>query len=215
MGARKNPFAETKVISTNGAVCSQSSRWRVGWPCRSIGPPTVLRVTTPLASTAKFHLLTSFQNHGLTILDPGANQNESKIVRKRSIATRDRETTEVLSLAAKGRAREKRLRRREGGRDAVSGSRRFRRNSELRSAGATHRAVRRRVARKNASRNRAARNWRDAVRPSPKAIRDRQSIGSRLPANRNQPNRQPTDSHDRGATELGGKSISYNTITRM
>ena len=107
--ARKNPFAETKVISTNGAVCSQSFRWRVGWPCRSIGPPTVLRVTTPLASTAKFHLLTSFQNHGLTIRDPGANQNGSKIVRKGSIATRNRETTVALSPAAKWRAREKRL----------------------------------------------------------------------------------------------------------
>ena len=45
-----------------------------------------LRVTTPLASTAIIHLLTSFQNIGVTIHGPGANQNGPILVRK---VTRD------------------------------------------------------------------------------------------------------------------------------
>ena len=65
-----------------------------------------LRVTTPLASTAIFHLLTSFQNFGVTIPDPGANQKGPVLVRKGSFATRHREPTGLLSFRIEDSARE-------------------------------------------------------------------------------------------------------------
>lgn len=71
-------------------------RWRVGWLCRSSSPPTVLRVTTPLASTANFHLLTSFQI-GSANANPVANQNGEAFTQKQSVAMRHHDTTPVLS----------------------------------------------------------------------------------------------------------------------
>ena len=65
-----------------------------------------LRVTTPLASTAIFHLLTSFQNFGVTIPGPGANQKGPVLVRKGSFATRHREPTGLLSFRIEDSARE-------------------------------------------------------------------------------------------------------------
>jgi hypothetical protein len=67
-----------------------------------------LRVTTPLASTAIIHLLTSFQKLRFDDARPGANQNGPVVVRKGSLATRYREPTTPLFLQAPDRAREKR-----------------------------------------------------------------------------------------------------------
>ena len=50
---------------------------RVGWQSRNDCPPAKLRVTTPLANTERFHLLTSFKT-GLDGSDSGANQSESE-----------------------------------------------------------------------------------------------------------------------------------------
>ena len=80
---------------------------RVGWPYRSIGPPTLTTGSTPLASTAIIHLLTSFQNIGVTIHSPGANQKELFLVLKKSFATRYREPTQALSSPVRCPTREK------------------------------------------------------------------------------------------------------------
>ncbi len=105
-GRTKNPLAETKVIPANGAVSSPPVWWASGVAVPKQRPADVLRVTTPLASTARFHLLTSFQKHGWTIFRPGANQKGRKIVRKGSFATRHREPTDPLFLREKSPTRE-------------------------------------------------------------------------------------------------------------
>ena len=60
----------------------------------------LLRVTTPLASTAIIHCSPPF-NLWFDDVQPGANQNGPVFVRKGSFATRHREPTEILSLPEK------------------------------------------------------------------------------------------------------------------